>query len=214
MTAAARMPARRPSRPGRSRPVPSGPGPNRVRAGAPEPRTSAAAVRAATGRDRDAWFRLLDAWDATARLHKDIAAWLMDRHGVDHWWAQTLTVDYEQARGMRPPGGHRDGTYTVSASKTIAVPAARLFEAFVDAARRRRWLPTAVLRQRTAQPGRSVRFDCDEGATRLLVSFTAKGADRTQVAVAHERLTSADAAAKAKTYWRDRLDALKRLLEG
>ncbi len=155
-----------------------------------EPRTSGQAVRRSTGRDRDEWFAQLDAWGTAGRTHGEIAAWIMNEHGVDNWWAQTLTVDYEQARGLRPPGGSRDGTFAISASKTVSVPVKRLFEAFGDAELRERWLPGAVLR-----------------------GFTAKGRGKSQVALQHEPLPDARAAEKAKAYWRERLAALKTLLE-
>lgn len=177
-------------------------------------RTSEEAVRGATGRGYDEWFALLDAGDANGRKHGEIAAWLMGEHGVDNWWAQTITVEYERARGMRPPGGGRDGMFTVSASKTVDVPVERLFEAFVDAELRERWLPGAVLRERTSQPGRAARFDCQDGATRVNVGFTAKGETKSQAALAHERLPDAQAAEEAKLYWRERMATLKALLEG
>jgi len=177
------------------------------------PRTSGEAVRHATGRDRDEWFALLDAWGATERRHRDIAAWLMGEHDVDNWWAQTLTVDYEQARGLRAPGGSRDGTFGVSTSMTVAVPVDRLFEAFVDAELREQWLSGAVMRERTSQPGRSAHFDWEDGATRVIVGFTAKGKARSQAALLHERLPDARVAERMKFYWRERMAALKDLLE-
>ncbi|HEY1104861.1 MAG TPA: DUF4287 domain-containing protein, partial [Agromyces sp.] len=62
------------------------------------------AVQAATGRPRDEWFELLDAADAATWTHKDVATWLVAEHRVDPWWAQSVTVAYEQARGIRRPG--------------------------------------------------------------------------------------------------------------
>ncbi len=179
-----------------------------------KPLTSAEAVRRATGRDRDEWFALLDSWGARGREHRDIAAWLEGRHEVDHWWAQTLTVDYERARGLRAAGGSRDGTFAAGATKTIAVSVGRLFEAFVDAKQRKRWLPGVALRLRTSQPKRSARFDWEDGATRVYVGFTAKGRSKSQAALLHERLPNARAASKAKAFWRERLADLSALLEG
>jgi uncharacterized protein YndB with AHSA1/START domain len=176
--------------------------------------TSEEAVRGATGRGYDEWFALLDELDANARRHGEIAAWLTGEHGIDNWWAQTIAVEYEPGAGMRPPGGGRNGMFTVSASKTVAVPVERLFEAFVDAELCERWLRGAVLRERTSQPGRAARFDWEDGATRVNVGFTAKGEAKSQVAPAHERLPDAEAAEEAKAYWRERMAALKALLEG
>jgi uncharacterized protein YndB with AHSA1/START domain len=176
--------------------------------------TSEEAVRGATGRSYEDWFRLLDEADMTSRRHGEIASELTDEHGVDSWWAQTITVGYERARGLRPPHGGRDGLFSISASKTLDVPVERLFEAFTDATLRERWLPGGELRERTSQPGRSARFDWGDGQTRVNVGFEPRGDARSQVAVAHERLADAEAAEEMKLFWRERLNALKALLEG
>ena len=178
-----------------------------------EPRTSAA-LRRSTGHDRGEWFAMLDTWGAGGRPYREIADWLTGEHGVSSWWAQKLIVEYEQARGLRDAGVRPDGTFAGGASKTVAVPVARLFEAFDDTTIRERWLPGAVMRVRTSQPGRSARFDWDDGASRVNVTFAALGDGRSQVAVEHDHLPDAQAAADRKAFWRERLTALKSLLEG
>jgi hypothetical protein len=157
---------------------------------------------------------VLDAWGAAGRPYQEIAAWLTGEHGLSSWWAQKLIVEYEQARGLRAAGVRPDGTFTVGASKTVAVPAEQLYAAFVDAEVRELWLPGAAIRERTSQPGRSARFDWDDGATRVNVSVAAAGEAKSQAAVEHERLPDARAAEEAKAYWRERLDVLKTVLEG
>jgi hypothetical protein len=179
-----------------------------------EPGGSGEGMRRATGRDRGGWFAVLDAWGAAGRPYQEIAAWLTGEHGLSSWWAQKLIVEYEQARGLRAAGVRPDGTFTVGASKTVAVPAERLYAAFVDAEVRELWLPGAAIRERTSQPGRSARFDWDDGATRVNVSVAAAGGAKSQAAVEHERLPDARAAEEAKAYWRERLDVLKTVLEG
>ncbi|MGH8838369.1 MAG: DUF4287 domain-containing protein [Jiangellaceae bacterium] len=179
-----------------------------------EPGGSGEGMRRATGRDRGGWFAVLDAWGAAGRPYQEIAAWLTGEHGLSSWWAQKLIVEYEQARGLRGAGVRPDGTFTVSASKTVAVPAERLYAAFVDAEVRELWLPGALIRERTSQPGRSARFDWDDGATRVNVSVAAAGEAKSQATVEHERLPDARAAEEAKAHWRERLDVLKTVLEG
>jgi len=170
-------------------------------------------IRRNTGRTWDDWFALLDAWGAVRRPHPEIARWLQDEHGVGGWWAQGVTVAYEQARGLREPGQRRGGLYEVNATKTVAVPAGRLYEAFADPAVRGRWLPDGAFEVRTARPGRSIRANWEDGSTRLLVAFTARGEAKSQVAVTHERVPDAATADKLKAFWRERLAALKQLLE-
>lgn len=186
--------------------VPSDPPAHRPRA--------SEALRRASGRDRAEWFALLDGWGAPGRPYREIAAWLTDEHELSRWWAQKLIVEYEQARGLRDPGARSDGTFAVSATTTVAVSTECLFEAFVDADLRERWLPDASMIERASRPGRSVRFDWTDGGSRVNVDFTAKGEDRSQVAVQHERLPEAKVAEQTKAYWRGRRAALKALLEG
>ena len=171
-----------------------------------------ASLRKATGRSWDEWFAILDRWGATKRTHTEIARHVAEDHRIPGWWAQTVTVGYERARGMRLKHQNAQG-FSVSASKTIAVPLDVLFEAFVDDDRRKRWMPDATLSLRTAQPGRSARFDWEDGSTRIVAGFTAKGETKSQIAIAHEKLPDAGEAEAMKAMWRERLTTLKEFLE-
>jgi hypothetical protein len=170
-------------------------------------------IRRNTGRDWDQWFALLDEWGAAERPHPEIARWLAETHAVGGWWAQGVTVAYEQARGRRAPGQRGDGNFSVSASKTVAVPVDRLFAAFADDDLRERWLPGAAFELRTAQPGRSLRANWEDGSTRVSVTFTALGESKSQAALQHERLPDAETADRLKAYWRERVAVLKGVLE-
>jgi uncharacterized protein YndB with AHSA1/START domain len=170
-------------------------------------------VRANTGRTWDEWFALLDDWGAAERPHTEIARWVVSEHGVGGWWAQGVTVAYEQARGLRAPGQRRDGLFEASASKTVAVPVDRLYRAFTDPALRGRWLPDVTFEVRTAQPGRSIRADWDDGSTRLAVNFTARGDAKSQVALVHQRIPDAGTAEQLRRFWRERVAVLKQVLE-
>lgn len=178
-----------------------------------EPPVSEEAVTKATGRGWEHWFGLLDEWGAVARTHREIARWLSGEHGVSGWWAQSITVGYERARGLRAPGQRPDG-WSAGASKTVAVPVERLFEAFEDEELRERWLPGADLRVRTATAPRTARYDWEDGSTRVIVGFERLAEAKSRVALEHERFPDADTAAEMKTWWRERLAGLKALLEG
>ena len=119
-------------------------------------RSSDESVLKNTGRTWDEWFKSLDKSGAKSRKHPEIVRWISDEHGVDGWWAQQVTVAYEQDRGMRAPGQRADGTYNVTASKTVEVPVERLFKAFQDRRLRGRWLGDFELGIRTARPGKSM----------------------------------------------------------
>ena len=177
----------------------------------PELLTSDEALRRATGKGHEEWFALLDAWGGTDRKHPEIASWLRETHGTPSWWTQTITVDYERARGMR--GRHQMGDrYSVSVTRTVAVETERLLAAFTSAPLRRRWLPDAPLRQRPTRAARSARFDWSDPPSRVVVTVAPKGAGKAMVAVAHEQLPDAESAERLKAAWRDSLGKLKALL--
>jgi hypothetical protein len=174
---------------------------------------SDAVILANTGKTWDEWFAVLDQWGAVERPHPEIARWVHEEHGVGGWWAQGVTVAYEQARGLRAPGQRRGGQFEVNASKTVAVPVERLYEAFVDDGLRERWLPGGKFEVRTARANKSIRANWDDGSTRLVVNFTARGEAKSQVALVHERIPDAETADELKPWWRARVADLKRLLE-
>lgn len=170
------------------------------------------AVRQATGRGWDDWFTLLDDWGATGRGHTEIARWLVTEHDVGGWWAQSLTVGYERARGIRAKHQMATG-FAVTVSKTVSVPVERLRAAFVDAGTRRRWQPDTSMRKRPGRSESTARFDWPDPASVVAVTFDPKGETKSVVAVQHQRLPDARAAERQKAYWRQALVALKESLE-
>jgi uncharacterized protein YndB with AHSA1/START domain len=176
--------------------------------------TSDEAIRERTGRGWEEWFDVLDAWGAAERTHRETARWLAEQLGVHPlaWNAQAIVGSYERARGLRAVGEHANG-FSITASKTVAVPVERLYDAFVDPSLRSGWLPDAELRERTATKPKSARFDWGDGATRVHVTFAAKGEGKSTATVQHERLPGADEAARMKAFWRERVTALKQELE-
>jgi hypothetical protein len=87
-------------------------------------RTSDEALARNTGRPWGEWFAILDAWRATEKTHTEIARHLSEEHGVPGWWAQTVTVGYEQARGLCEKHQRPEG-FSVGVSKTVGVPVDR-----------------------------------------------------------------------------------------
>ncbi len=168
---------------------------------------SDAAVRASTGKSWTEWVRILDVAGGRLMKHPDIAKLVASKYDVPSWWAQTVTVGYERIRGLRDHGQVRtDGTYRISKSKTMAVPAARLFRAIFDARARKGWLGDVTPTVRKAVPNRSVRFAWPDG-TKVEAVLIAKGT-KTQLAVQHEKLASKLDAERARAFWGERLDAL------
>lgn len=172
---------------------------------------SAAAVAKATGKTWDDWLRILDAAGAKEWQHPRIATYVHETYpDVGGWWAQAVTVGYEKARGLRADH-QRAGHWSVSSSKTIAAPIARVWAAFVDDEARKAWLGRAKHEVRGATKHKSFRVTWGDGSN-VVVGLYDKGA-KTQVALQHDKLKDrADVDAK-KAFWTRALGKLKARLE-
>ena len=171
-----------------------------------------AKVRENTGKGWREWLRVLDAWDARERKHKDIAAYLMEQHRVPGWWAQTITVGYERSRGIRAKHQSLDGSFQVSVSKTFPVGAGKAFRFFAETPQRNKWLERGTLKVRTTNKDRSLRFDFRDGRSRVVVSFDPKDRSKTTVTVQHERLANARAVEEMRGMWKEHLNTLANVL--
>lgn len=170
------------------------------------------AVAKATGRTWPEWYAALDAAGADGKTHQEIVAAVGEvAPGTSGWWEQMVAVAYERARGLRQVHEKADG-FSASKSKTVAVPIGRVYRAWADAAERRRWLPEP-LDITTANEDKSLRARWPDGS-RLAVYFWAKGDEKSQVQLEHSRLPDADAVAKTKAFWTERLGALVEHVKG
>lgn len=89
-------------------------------------------VERATDRSWDEWLRFMDTVDAKNLNHKQIALkvyeeldGVIDQAG---WWAQAVTVAYEQYIGRRVPGQRPDGTFQLSVSRQTRLGMADLMQ--------------------------------------------------------------------------------------
>ncbi|HJN46753.1 MAG: hypothetical protein CL477_19120 [Acidobacteria bacterium] len=172
---------------------------------------SDAAVQNKTGRTWVQWVGVLDAGEAHAMSHRDIARYVHEQHQVSLWWAQTVTIGYERIRGLREKGQRRGGGYDVNKSRTVPVPLHRLYQAFSTARVRRRWLPDPELTVRTSTRDKSIRFRTT-GGDGVEVYFQAKGEQKSQVQVQHRQLATPADAETVRAYWTEALARLTVLL--
>lgn len=170
------------------------------------------AVKKATNRTWADWVRELDAAEAYAMSHRDIARHVGATYDdVSAWWAQTVTVGYERIRGLREVGQKRGGKFDANKSRTLPVDVATLYRAFKDGRKRKRWLPEGVERVRSSTENKAMRIGWNDG-TVVLVTFTAKAENKSAVSIQHTGLPNKKAAEATKVFWHERLDALKALL--
>jgi hypothetical protein len=172
-----------------------------------EPETSDEAVRRATGRGWDDWFRILDERGLEGFSHTETARWLATEHPISGWWAQSVTVGYERARGLRAVHQTGDG-FSVTVSKTVPVGIEALRTAFVDGGLRDRWLEPGTVTPRTTTARTSMRFDFRTDGSRIGAYFTDLGPAKASVAIQHEKLASAEEVEAMRSFWRGRLAVL------
>lgn len=160
-----------------------------------------------TGCTWEKWVPLLDHLGAADMRHREIAALVNRRFKINDWWSQAVTVGYERIKGRRAIGQRMDGHYEAGKSRTFSVPVTTLFDAWRMTRRRKKWLGDVPVAVRSAIPPRSMRFDWVNG-TVVTAWFTAKGSDRSSVAVSHSKLDDRVEADRLRRYWSERLDAL------
>lgn len=158
-------------------------------------------LSAATGRDWEGWFAVLDSWGAADRTHPEIAAHLVEEHGVDGWWAQSVTVGYERARGRRATGQRADGTFTASASKTVRADPAAVYRLLTDPAFTPEVEDGVPAERGTSTQDKAVRFRGPHGE-RLEVRLTAKEGGRTVAAFQGSGLAGPEQRDAVKEAWK------------
>jgi uncharacterized protein YndB with AHSA1/START domain len=171
---------------------------------------SDASVSKRTGRSWAEWVAVLDGARAAGKPHGEIAK-IVSSLGTPDWWSQMVTVGYERIRGLREKGQRRDGGYEASKSRTYKVPVATLFDAFVSARKRNRWLPVRVA-VRSAAPHKRLRIEWDD-KTVVQVGFLEKGSSKSAVAIQHQKLPDKAAATSMKNNWASYFDKLREVLE-
>lgn len=152
------------------------------------------ALRAATGRDHEGWRALLLDAGAKAWPHARIARWLVEAHGVDGWWAQGITVDFEQAHQGRLPGQQADGTFTAARTRTIPGDRLEALDRVRAEVEARHGAPHG---ENLAASMPVVRWRLADG-TRLAIAAQPPNRSGTPVNVTIERLPSADAMEPAR----------------
>jgi hypothetical protein len=160
-----------------------------------------------TGRGWEEWFDLLDEWGAPERTHREAARWLAEQQDADPlaWNVQAVVKSYERVRGGKAVGEKEDG-FTVTASKTVAVPVERLYDALLEMAE-------DMMSERSATRPKAAHFDWDDDGSRVHVTFEGRGPGKSRLALSHERLADADEAERMKAFWRERVSGLKEEME-
>ena len=138
----------------------------------------------------------------------EIAHLEMKNHG---WWAQGITIAYEQHIGRRIPGQQGDGTFASSASKTVSGSMDEALAAWielVDACSSFNNLEVSE-EPTTSATAKWRYWRCGlEDDSRVNVTVNESAPGKSRVAVQHARLLSPEAAAEWKAFWKELLAGL------
>lgn len=195
---------------------------------------SSEAVAKATGRDWDQWLEFLDGLGAVDLSHKEIVALVAGPGELDNgWWQQSVTVGYEQARGLRVIGQTSTAGFQIGVQKTLPVPVEAAWRLVADAPGRDLWLggvdglefrrgekyrtADGVWGEvRSAVPGQRVRLTWGspelEQQSTLQVTLVASGA-KTSVRFHQEGLSNLEERESMRSHWRQVLGMLSELAE-
>lgn len=168
------------------------------------------AVKAKTGKAWREWFAILNKAGAKKWRHAEIATYLYKEQGVGMWWCQMVAVEYERAHGLREKYQGSTGEFAANAGRTLGAPLAKVYEAWADDKKRKKWLGAAKMVITTANKNKSIRASWNGNLSRMSVYFYAKGPEKVQIAVDHMKLTSTKEAAKMKSFWFSALNRLEK----
>jgi hypothetical protein len=168
-------------------------------------------VKKATGCAWEKWVFVLDKAGATEMSHRELTTYIREKYDTPSWWTQMVAVGYERIRGLRAQGQQRSGDWSITKSKTVGVPLAKLYAAF-NARGRAKWMDGVKIIVRRATPNKSMRLRWEDGSP-IDVGFMAKGESKSQVALEHRKLTSKAEADRMRAFWTERLNALAAMLK-
>lgn len=186
-----------------------------------------------SGKTLKQWFTMLDAFGGIEKGRREMINHLYSEEKVDEWWATTIVVEYERARGVLEKDEQPKG-YSICVTKTIAAPLDTVFAAWGDNRILDRWLgpKTRVAFQEKGKlentdgdrltfqrirSNKDIRFSWEHAtrapASQVEVLFADKGSGKTGITLNHTRIQSRRDADELRAGWGGAFDSLKSLLE-
>ncbi|HET8883872.1 MAG TPA: hypothetical protein VFM68_00170 [Candidatus Saccharimonadales bacterium] len=166
------------------------------------------AMQQATGEPWHTWLDRLNAMDAQNLSHTEIATKLVETYNVSGWWAQSLTVRYEQKIGRRRVGQSSDGKFSVSVSKTISGTmddAMGWWRKKVRQSTEFNHVPIVTSSHTDTTKWRYYRAALKDGS-RVVVTIYEKTPTKASLGLQHEKLTTTQAVESWRAYWKTFLD--------
>jgi hypothetical protein len=165
------------------------------------------AVLRATGKDWKAWFAILDKAGAKTMPHKDIAQLVYKKYlPKNPWWSQMVTVQYEQARGLRKKNQNASG-FLVAVHKTMPISPKEFLKRWQKVLASKKVAAKKLERVPSKTKRPMLRYKASVGG--LVVLFEKRG-DGTRAMVEAIRLPNKTAVERERAFWRKVLDEIAR----
>lgn len=173
-----------------------------------------ASIEASTGRQWNEWAKWLDKSGAAELSHSDIATLvheaLVGKTDNPGWWAQNVTVAYEQYIGRRVPGQSNDGSFEVSVTKTLIGTKEDVFALWAEAhGEAKEFRGEAVKNVRTSTTPVRLYWRCDfaDGSS-FAIATEQKDPSRAMIAATHTKLKSEADKEQWRQYWKELISKL------
>lgn len=170
------------------------------------------AVKRATGKSWDQWFKILDSAESSKKPHKDIVLWIMDQGLlISGWWAQSVVVGYEEKIGRRVFGAKTAGNYTVTVGKSIdgsVDDVLKKWESLVKGKKKfNKVKVTGDSRISSTKDWRYWKADFADGA-KLSVNIGPKNDTQSSLSVTLDKLKGEKEVEERRRYWKEFLEKL------
>lgn len=166
---------------------------------------SESAIERGTRKSWADWMSYFEGIGADGLSHKEIAAKVGDDFDVGGWWAQTVTVAYEQHIGRRVPGQDCEGEFSVSVSKTLHESMDDALNCWLGAVNGHEEFSEIPLADEPdiskTDKWRYWRARLDDGS-RPSVHIYEKEPGKSSLTILHEKLESPDQIEHWRAYWK------------
>lgn len=161
-------------------------------------------IENATGKTWSEWLKFFDSINAKGLSHPEIAQKVSET-GTPGWWAQNVTVAYEQHIGRRAPGQHSDGKFEVSVTKTIDGTLDEAMHWWLEKIEEIQEFSSVEFandpKVSKTDGWRHWRVNLRDGS-KVIVSTSQKSPGKAQLAVTSQKLASAEGTEHWRAYWK------------
>jgi len=156
------------------------------------------------------WMDYMESIGAKDLSHTEIAK-KIDSKINDSWWAQTITVAYEQQSGRRKPGQRADGTYEASTTKMSDKDPQDLIKKWSSYAANNPELKNKLASdpEVSKTPKRHSWKAELKNSNRAFVAFEKMKSGKTQISVMEQRIKTENELEASKKFWKKALEEFK-----